>query len=174
MCKNPLTVGGGARLGREGDRPTARDKVPGAGSPSSAIFHCRILRSLRSSIANLTFQGFVKLICQGKKIDHIFFNSVLVKFVALIMQTSMGLHLHSSHVATMLEAGGTASMCQGTGAPNSVLENHVGDVSRRQIRSCKRKCQPGNNSMHLFLQRLFPRVCYVQNCVLHQNSRSIG
>lgn len=109
MYKNPLTVGGGARLGREGDRPTARDKGPGAGSPSSAIFHCRILRSLRSPNANLTFQGFVKLICRGKKIDHIFFSSVLVKFVALIMQTCMGLHLHSSHVPTMLEAGPASS-----------------------------------------------------------------
>lgn len=72
MCKNPLIVGNGARLGREGDRPTARDRSPGAGSPTSAIFQCRTLRNLRSLNANLAFQVFIKLIFQGKKVDPYF------------------------------------------------------------------------------------------------------
>lgn len=47
----------------------------GAGTPSSVIFHCRTWRSLR--ILKLAFQVSMKLICQGKKVGHILFNSLL-------------------------------------------------------------------------------------------------
>ena len=58
---------------------TSRDEGRGAGTPSSVAFHCRTRRSLR--ILKLAFQVSVKLICQGKKVGHILFNSLLAWFI---------------------------------------------------------------------------------------------
>lgn len=76
-----FTLGSEARLGREGSRPTARDKGPLAGSPSPPTFQCRTLRSLRSLNVNRAFQVFIKLICRGKKVHHTLFESLLVWFI---------------------------------------------------------------------------------------------